>query len=58
VHGERQVRSEAVLSRRHELIQTAYEALGRGELAPWMDLLDRAVVWRAVDQPDVGPAPT
>ncbi len=46
------------MTRRHTKIQAAYEALGRGELAPWMDLLDRAVVWRAVDEDDVEEAPT
>jgi len=40
------------------MIRKAYEALGRGELAPWIDLLDPRVVWRAVDQDDVEEAPT
>jgi hypothetical protein len=40
------------------MIRDAYDALGRGELAPWIDLLDPAVVWRAVDHAEVGEAPT
>ena len=44
--------------RRHELIREAYEALGRGELAPWIGLLDPTVVWRAAEQADVDEAPT
>jgi hypothetical protein len=43
---------------RHALISEAYHALGRGELAPWIGLLDRAVVWTAVDEPEVEHAPT
>ena len=46
------------MSRRHELIRDAYDALGRGELAPWVALLDRGVVWRGVAQPDDGEVPT
>jgi len=37
------------VSERSELIGGAYEALGRRDLDPWHDLLDRKVVWRAVD---------
>jgi hypothetical protein len=40
------------------MIRDAYDALGRGELAPWIGLLDRAVVWRAVDRDEVEEAPT
>ena len=46
------------MSRRHELIRDAYAALGRGELAPWMQLLDRAAVWRGVGQSDDDEVPT
>jgi len=46
------------MPRRHQMIRDAYEALGRGELARWIDLLDRAVVWRAVDEADVEQTPT
>ena len=40
------------------MIRDAYDALGRGELAPWVALLDRAAVWRAVDEPEVQQTPT
>jgi ketosteroid isomerase-like protein len=39
-------------------LREAYQALGRGDLDPWMRLLDPRVVWRAVDQPDVPDTPT
>ena len=47
-----------MVTRRHGLIRDAYAALGRGELAPWIGLLDPAVVWRAVDEAEVEEAPT
>jgi hypothetical protein len=47
-----------VVTRRHDLIRDAYDALGRGELAQWIGLLDRAVVWRGVEQAEVEEAPT
>ena len=50
--------ASGVAARRHAMIRDAYHALGRGELAPWMGLLDRAVVWRAVDEADVEQTPT
>ena len=31
------------------LIGGAYGAMGRGDFAAWQELLDRSVVWRAVD---------
>jgi ketosteroid isomerase-like protein len=40
------------------MIRDAYAALGRGDLAPWMGLLDRAAVWRAVDEAAVEQAPS
>jgi ketosteroid isomerase-like protein len=40
------------------MIRDAYDALGRGEFAPWMALLDPAVVWRAVERAEVDEAPT
>jgi len=40
------------------MIRDAYDALGRGELAPWIELLDPAVVWRAVDRAEGDDAPT
>jgi hypothetical protein len=43
---------------RETLIREAYDALGRGELAPWVALLDRAAVWRAVDEGPVEQTPT
>ena len=46
------------VSRRHELIRDAYRALGLGELDPWIHLLDRAVVWQGVGQPDEDEGPT
>jgi hypothetical protein len=47
-----------VVTRRDAMIRDAYAALGRGDLAPWMELLDRAVVWRAVDEAAVQQAPS
>jgi hypothetical protein len=47
------------VSQRAALLRDAYDALGRGELGPWMGLLDPAVIWRAVDRPEeADPAPT
>ena len=46
------------MERRHVIIRDAYDALGRGELAPWISLLDRGVVWRTVAEDGVEPAPT
>ena len=46
------------MGRRDELIRDAYAALGRGELAPWIELLDRGVVWQGVGQPDDDEVPT
>ena len=47
-----------MVTQRHMMIRDAYDALGRGELAPWIGLLDRAAVWRAVDEDEVEEAPT
>jgi ketosteroid isomerase-like protein len=46
------------MSGRPAQLREAYEALGRGDLDPWMRLLDPKVVWRAVDVPDVPDTPT
>jgi hypothetical protein len=46
------------MSEQAEQLREAYHALGRGDLEPWMRLLDPRVVWRAVDQPDVPDTPT
>ncbi len=47
------------MTERQELLREAYDALGRGELAPWMRLLDPGVVWRGlVEGGDAGAAPT
>ena len=43
------------MSERQALIQQAYDALGRGELGPFMALLDPKVVWRALEEGDVEP---
>jgi hypothetical protein len=46
------------MSKRPALLREAYQALGRGDLDPWMRLLDPGVVWRATDRPDVPETPT
>lgn len=46
------------MSDRPARLRAAYQGLGRGDLDPWMTLLDPRVVWRAVDQPDVPETPT
>jgi hypothetical protein len=38
-----------LVSQRPGLVGAAYDALGRGDFGPWHELLDRKVVWRAVD---------
>lgn len=43
---------------RPERLREAYQALARGDLSPWMRLLDPGVVWRAVDVPEVPDTPT
>jgi ketosteroid isomerase-like protein len=45
------------MSERPAQLREAYHALGRGDLDPWMRLLDPKVVWRATDQPDVPDTP-
>jgi hypothetical protein len=39
-------------------LREAYQALERGDLDPWIRMLDPRVVWRAVDLPDVPDTPT
>ncbi|MCU4182735.1 hypothetical protein K6U06_00040 [Acidiferrimicrobium sp. IK] len=46
------------MSGRSERLSEAYEALGRGDLSPWVRLLDPRVVWRAIDLPEVPDTPT
>jgi ketosteroid isomerase-like protein len=46
------------MSERADRLREAYQALGRGDLDPWMKLLDPRVVWRAVDLPEVPDTPT
>jgi hypothetical protein len=46
------------MSERPAQLSEAYQALGRGDLDPWMSLLDPRVVWRAADHPDVPDTPT
>ena len=46
------------VSERPGRLREAYDALGRGDLDPWMRLLDPKVVWRAVNLPEVPDTPT
>jgi hypothetical protein len=46
------------MSERPARLREAYHALGRGDLDPWIRLLDPRVVWHAVDCPDVPETPT
>jgi ketosteroid isomerase-like protein len=46
------------MSERPARLREAYQALGRGDLDTWSRLLDPAVVWRAIDRPDVPETPT
>jgi hypothetical protein len=46
------------MSERPGRLREAYDALGRGDLDPWIRLLDPKVVWRAVAWPDVPDTPT
>jgi ketosteroid isomerase-like protein len=46
------------MSERTARLREAYHALDRGDLDPWMRLLDPRVVWRAADRPDVPDTPT
>jgi hypothetical protein len=41
-----------LVSQRPVLVGGAYDALGRGDVGPWRQLLDRKVVWRALDEGD------
>jgi hypothetical protein len=42
------------MTERQELLRAAYEAHAQGELAPWEDLLDAAVVWRGIESGEAG----
>jgi hypothetical protein len=46
------------MSDRPAQLRDAYQALGRGDLDPWVTLLDPRVVWRASDQAGVPDTPT
>ena len=46
------------MSERPARVREAYQSLGRGDVDPWMRLLDPRVVWRATDHPDVPDTPT
>jgi hypothetical protein len=46
------------MSERPAQLREAYRALGRGNLDPWIRLLDPGVIWRATDRPDLPGAPT
>jgi hypothetical protein len=46
------------MSDRPAQLRGAYQALGRGDLDPWIRLLDPRVVWRATEEPDVPDTPT
>jgi hypothetical protein len=46
------------MSERPAQLREAYQSLGRGDLDPWMRLLDPKVVWRATDLPDIPDTPT
>ena len=45
------------MSQRPAQLREAYDALGYGDLDPWIRLLDPRVVWRATDRPDVPETP-
>ncbi len=46
------------MTERPARLREAYDALWRGDLAPWNSLLDPRVVWRAADRPDDPETPT
>ena len=45
------------MSQRPAQLREAYDALGYGDLDPWIRLLDPKVVWRATDRPDLPETP-